>query len=133
MRGSRPRVLWFASRLPLWSCSGGLCAQLLVIIIVGMMVTTFGKLSGPFVSWLTKDEKGHLGGQAECQRGTFVDELLSGANVTAYDFEEVSCEVRHDMRLGMRIGEASHPGSGGKAAHRRKQWGFPIAEAHHAG
>ena len=25
----------------------------------------------------------------------------------------------------MRVGEASHPGPGGKAAHRRKQWGFP--------
>ncbi|CAE7832602.1 unnamed protein product [Symbiodinium sp. CCMP2592] len=59
------------------------------------------------------------------RRGTFVDELFSGANVTAYDFEVVSCEMRHDMWLGMRVGEASHPGPGGKAAHRRKQRGFP--------
>ena len=52
MRGSQQRMLWFASRLPLWPCYGGLCAQLLVFIIVGMMATTFGKLSGPFAGLL---------------------------------------------------------------------------------
>ena len=89
--------------------------------------TLFGLAASNFgFGWLCDaPSKSSLGGVINESMG------FGGGASDAYDIADSFDEcfpgraLRHDQWLGMRVGEASHPGPGGKAAKLRRQLGLP--------